>query len=101
MIKMLHWMLELAKGKNRYRMLLSSTVDFLAILFSAGLFGVAAYLISISALNPSFGLLMVPVAAVRFFGLGRAGLRYLERILSHDTTFGFLRDLRVLVYKKM
>ena len=44
---------------------------------------------------------MVPVVGVRFFGIGRAVLRYLERLVSHDTTFRVLSDLRKTIYLKM
>ena len=72
-----------------------------AVLFSAGLFGLASWLILFCALQPSFELVMVPVVGVRFFGIARAGTRYLERLISHDVTFRVLRDLRVDFYLKM
>lgn len=81
--------------------LLSCIVGTITIFFSASLFGLSAYLISLSALHPGFELLMLPVVGVRFLGIGRAASRYLERLISHDTTFMFLRDLRVKIYEKL
>ena len=45
---------------------------------------VAGYLISRAAERPPILSLMVTIVAVRFFGLGRPVVRYLERLASHD-----------------
>lgn len=76
-------------------------VSMCTVLFSAGLFGVAGFIISVSALMPAYDVIMMPVVFVRFFGLGRAGLSYLERMSAHSTTFRILKELRVYVYDRM
>lgn len=87
--------------QSPWRTLLAILPDACTILFSAGLYGVAAFLISLAAMRPPFEVIMLPVVGVRFFGLGRAVLRYAERLVSHDTTFRILRNLRVYIYDKL
>ncbi len=59
----------------------------------------SAWLISKCALQPSIADLGVSMVAVRFFGISRAVFRYLERLVSHDTTFRVLAKLRVDFYR--
>ncbi len=63
-----------------------------------GLMALSAYLISAAALRPSVADLSVVIVGVRFFGLARGGFRYLERVVSHTTTFRLLTRLRVWFY---
>jgi ATP-binding cassette subfamily C protein CydC len=56
-------------------------------------------MISMAALQPSIAALGVSVVAVRFFGIARGVFRYLERLVSHDTTFRLLAEWRVRFYK--
>ena len=66
---------------------------------SIGLLGASAYLISAAALQPSIADLGVTIVSVRFFGLSRGVLRYLERLVSHNVTFRLLARLRVWFYQ--
>jgi len=59
-----------------------------------GLMGTAAFLIASAALQPSIAELQVAIVGVRFFGLSRGVLRYLERLVSHDLTLRILGRLR-------
>jgi ATP-binding cassette subfamily C protein CydCD len=43
--------------------------------------------------------LLVAIVGVRFFGIGRAALRYAERLVLHDTVFGAITTLRVRLWK--
>ncbi|MDA8346806.1 MAG: thiol reductant ABC exporter subunit CydC [Thermaerobacter sp.] len=62
----------------------------------------SAYLISRAAQHPqTILLLMVPIVGVRFFSIGRAVFRYLERLASHDVTFRMLAAIRVWLYARI
>jgi ATP-binding cassette, subfamily C, bacterial CydC len=63
-----------------------------------GLLLTSGWLISRAAEHPPILYLMVAIVAVRAFGLGRAALRYAERLASHDTAFRLLATVRVAVY---
>lgn len=84
--------------ENPASTMLACVIGAIAVLCSTGLFGLSAYLIALSATHPGFEAISLPVVGVRFFGIARAAFRYLERLVSHDTTFKILRNLRVKVY---
>ena len=52
--------------------------------------GTSAWLLSKAALHPSIAALQVAIVGVRAFGVSRAALRYLERLVSHDVTLRLL-----------
>lgn len=66
-----------------------------------GLMATAAYLISAAALHPSIAELTVAIVGVRFFGVSRGVLRYLERYLSHTVTLHLLAQWRVWFYEAL
>jgi thiol reductant ABC exporter CydC subunit len=73
----------------------------LTIVFGVGLMATAGYLISRAAERPAVLSLMVAIVAVRFFGLGRPIVRYLERISSHDVALRVLGPLRTRFYAQI
>src|SRR5205814_8944715 len=68
----------------RSRLALAAVLGALTVSFGVGLMATAGYLISRAAERPAVLSLMVTIVAVRFFGLGRPVVRYLERLSSHD-----------------
>ncbi len=66
-----------------------------------GLMMTSAFIISAAALHPSIAELQVAIVGVRFFGISRGIFRYLERLVSHDTTFRLLSRFRVWFYQKL
>ncbi|AHF06311.1 thiol reductant ABC exporter subunit CydC [Desulfitobacterium metallireducens] len=83
----------------RGRILLALLLSALTISSHIGLMATAAYLLARAALHPPVMDLMVTIVGVRFFGISRAVLRYLERYVSHDVTFRILSRIRVSVYE--
>ena len=79
-------------------MLLSTLLGFLTVAASVGLMAASAWIIARAALQPSIAELQVAIVGVRFFGIARGIFRYLERLVSHDTTFKLLTRLRVWFY---
>lgn len=72
-----------------------------ALLASGALLAVSGYLISRAAQQPEILLLTMAIVGVRFFGISRAILRYLERLVTHDLAFRSLTDLRVRFFKNL
>lgn len=66
-----------------------------------GLMSTSAWVISKAALHPSIAELSVAIVGVRFFGIARGILRYLERLVSHDVTFRLLAGLRTWFYRAL
>jgi thiol reductant ABC exporter CydC subunit len=71
------------------------------ILFGVGLMATAGYLISRAGEHPPILSLTVAIVAVRFFGLGRPIVRYLERLRAHDLAFRVLGRVRVSIYERI
>lgn len=69
--------------------------DFAAV----ALMAIATWLLATAAGLPSYEVLAVAIVAVRALALGRGGLRYLERLHSHDVVLRAQGELRVRVYR--
>jgi ATP-binding cassette subfamily C protein CydCD len=91
-----------------------------AVLRPAGLLGVAAVLLGVAATGmglaltavsawlivraaeqPAVMYLLVAIVGVRFFGLGRAVARYVERLVTHRAAFRVVDDLRLRLWHGM
>ncbi len=73
----------------------------ITVLSGVSLMGASAYIIAAAALHPSIAVLQVPIVGVRAFGIGRGVFRYLERVISHQTTFKLLTRFRVAFYSAL
>jgi len=91
------WLLGLLRPFWR-GILLSTLLGFFTIMSSVALMAASAWLISKCGLRPSVADLGVSIVSVRFFGITRGVMRYLERLVSHNTTFKLLAELRVKFY---
>lgn len=87
--------------RSKWQVLSGIMLSVITIMSSVALFALSAYVISFCALHPSVADIAVAVVGVRFFGISRGGFRYLERLVSHNTTFGMLSNLRVWIYQKI
>jgi thiol reductant ABC exporter CydC subunit len=83
----------------RFWALFSILLGSATIASGIGLLGLSAYLIASAALQPPLAELMVAIVGVRFFGLARGIFRYLERLVSHNTTLRILSRLRQTFYQ--
>jgi thiol reductant ABC exporter CydC subunit len=85
----------------RARMALALSLGALTVVFGAGLMGLAGYLISRAAERPAILSLTVAIVGVRFFGIGRPLVRYLDRLASHDVALRVLGRARVRVWRRL
>ncbi len=85
------------KGKALLALLLAAGT----ILAGMGLMTSSGYLISRAAERPMIVDLFMVTAAVRFFGISRAVVRYFERVVSHDLTFRILLRIRTEFYERL
>jgi len=88
-------------GHDGGRLALAGAAGTLAAMCSVGLMATSAWLISRSAQHPPVLYLMVPVAAVQAFGIGRGAFRYAERLAGHDAALRVLARLRVSAYDRL
>lgn len=80
-------------------LLLSILAGTLTVMAGVGLLSASSVLISKAALHPDISTLMALIVVVRFFSISRGVMRYVERIVSHNTTFKILSSLRRWFYK--
>jgi len=85
----------------RWRIALAILLGSVMLVSSISLFGMAAYLIAAAALGPLLVLLSIPIYLVQTMGIVRATSRYVERLVSHNTTLRLLAHLRVWAYKRI
>jgi ATP-binding cassette, subfamily C, bacterial CydC len=83
------------------RLAAAAVLGALAIGASIGLMATAGYLISRAAERPPILELSVAIVAVRFFGVSRAVLRYLERLAGHDATLRALGSVRARLFERL
>ena len=83
-----------AVGASGPRLVLSAGLQALTLGTGAALLWTSALLLSKAALRPSLAALSLAIVGVRFFGLARGLLRYVERLFSHDTTLRASARLR-------
>lgn len=72
----------------------AAVVGTLAAVFAVALSGLSGWLIIRASEQPPILYLLTAIVGVRFFGIGRAVLRYCERLLLHDAVFAALTQLR-------
>jgi ATP-binding cassette subfamily C protein CydC len=61
------------------------------------LLATSAWLITTAAAQPPVLILMVPIVAVRAFGVGRGVFRYVERLAGHDAAYRVLGETRARI----
>ncbi len=83
------------------RLALATLAGTLAAASSIGLLATSAWLISRAAQRPPVLSLMVAAAAVQAFALGRAVLRYAERLAGHDAALRILAQIRTATYARL
>jgi ATP-binding cassette subfamily C protein CydC len=86
---------------QRRRVLASAALAALTTACGVGLMGTSAWLLARAAQHPSIAVLQVAIVGVRAFGIGRAALRYLERLVSHDATLRLLEGARVALFRRL
>jgi len=65
------------------------------------LMGTSAWLLSKAALHPGIAALQVAIVGVRAFGIARAALRYLERLVAHDVALRLVTRLRIVLFRAL
>ncbi len=83
------------------RLLAGAGLGAAALIAGVALTVTSAWLIAKAAQQPPILTLSVAVVGVRAFGLGRAVLRYLERLVTHDAAFRAAGDLRVALWRTL
>ncbi len=83
------------------RTLAGAALGAAALISGVALTALSAWLIAKAAQQPPILVLSVAIVGVRTFGLARAGLRYAERLVTHDAAFRTATDLRVRLWNTL
>lgn len=87
------------------RLLAGIVLAVLTLLASIGLLTLSGWFLAATSLAGTAGIYsfnyMLPAAGVRGTAISRTVARYLERLVSHDTTFRVLQHLRVFTFSKL
>ncbi|MFJ3956600.1 thiol reductant ABC exporter subunit CydC [Arthrobacter sp. NPDC090010] len=85
----------------RGRLGFAAVLSVLAQLFSVCLAALSGWLIVRASAQPPILYLMAAIVGVRFFGIGRAVLRYTERLRVHDVVFRLSTALRSSLWEAL
>lgn len=96
----LAWFRQMARPV-RWRLFAGRTLAVLTELCSIGLAATATWMLVRASTHTPFAELAVAAVAVRTFAIGKGVLRYSERLVSHDTTFRMLADVRGAVVARL
>ncbi|TVT62955.1 thiol reductant ABC exporter subunit CydD [Amycolatopsis rhizosphaerae] len=80
------------------RFFTGAALGALALVAGLALTATSGWLIAKASQQPPILTLSVAIVGVRTFGLGRAGLRYAERLVTHDAAFRIAGKLRVKLW---
>ena len=81
-----------------FRFTVAALLGTASTLFAITLLAVSGWLIVRASEEPAIMYLLVAIVGVRFFGIGRAVLRYCERLLTHDASLGSVTELRLRLW---
>ncbi|MGK3199809.1 thiol reductant ABC exporter subunit CydC [Amycolatopsis sp. MEPSY49] len=83
------------------RLFAGAALGAVALLAGVALTATSGWLIAKASQQPPILTLTVAVVGVRAFGLGRAALRYVERLVTHDAAFRIAGRLRVRLWNSL
>ncbi|TDO54104.1 ATP-binding cassette subfamily C protein CydC [Kribbella sp. VKM Ac-2571] len=91
--------LQLARPQHEvvWRLWLALLLGVAAAGSAVALLATSAWLITAASAQPPVLLLMVPIVAVRAFGVGRGVFRYVERLVGHDAAYRVLGETRARI----
>jgi ATP-binding cassette subfamily C protein CydCD len=89
------------RGLTGRRLFVGVLLGALAALAGIGLTATSGWLIAKASQEPAILTLTVAIVGVRAFGIARAGLRYAERLVTHDAAFRVAGDLRVRLWNAL
>lgn len=91
------WRLVRPEGRLWGRLGLALLLGVAAAGSAVALLATSAWLITAASAQPPVLLLMVPIVAVRAFGVGRGVFRYAERLVGHDAAYRVLGETRARI----
>ncbi|WP_405060504.1 thiol reductant ABC exporter subunit CydC [Kribbella sp. NBC_01505] len=91
------WGLVRPERRVWWRLVLALVAGVAASGSAVALLATSAWLITTAAAQPPVLILLVPIVAVRAFGVGRGVFRYVERLAGHDAAYRVLGETRARI----
>jgi ATP-binding cassette subfamily C protein CydC len=95
------WALARPRRDLWWRLILALALGIAAAGSAVALLATSAWLITAASAQPPVLLLMVPIVAVRAFGVGRGVFRYVERLVGHDAAYRVLGETRGRITERL
>ncbi|MCD2138900.1 amino acid ABC transporter ATP-binding/permease protein [Salinicoccus halitifaciens] len=81
--------------KNEKKHIIYSIIlGVIGSLIGISIFALSGYMISLSFFEPPIFVILFIIAVIKLFGMAKGGLKYLERLLSHNSTFKLISRMR-------
>ncbi len=68
-------------------------------LIGISIFAMSGYMISLSFFEPPIFVILTIIAVIKLFGMAKGGLKYMERLLSHNSTFKLISRMRTQYFE--
>src|SRR5699024_9768060 len=80
--------------ENKKRVGCSIWLGVIGSLIGMSVFGLSWYMISLSSFEPPIFVILLIISMIKLFGMAKGGLKYLERLMSHNSTFKLISRMR-------
>lgn len=86
-------MMEYLRNERKH-IIYSILLGVIGSLIGISIFGLSGYMISLSFFEPPIFVILLIISMIKLFGMTKGGLKYLERLLSHNSTFKLISRMR-------
>lgn len=90
--------MEYLKNEKKH-VLYSILLGVVGSLIGISIFGLSGYMISLSFFEPPIFVILLIISMIKLFGMTKGGLKYLERLLSHNSTFKLISRMRTRYFE--
>ncbi len=91
-------MMEYLKNEKKH-VFYSILLGVIGSLIGISIFGLSGYMISLSYFEPPIFVILLIISMIKLFGMTKGGLKYLERLLSHNSTFKLISRMRTRYFE--
>lgn len=84
---------------ERKHIVYSIILGVVGSLIGISIFAMSGYMISLSFFEPPIFVILLIIAVIKLFGMTKGGLKYLERLLSHNSTFKLISRIRTQYFE--
>ncbi|SRR5690625_3370762 len=91
-------MMEYLRNEKKH-VVYSILLGVIGSLIGISIFGLSGYMISLSFFEPPIFVILLIISMIKLFGMAKGGLKYLERLMSHNSTFKLISRMRTRYFE--